>query len=241
MGNLWKSIWNKRVVGKMDIDSLLTNGSEFEIYKQLKKLDGFDVSVENENGYYENFYNSAVGTWEKLKIENNIHSAYEVGCGSGANLILMKKRGIDVGGIDYSEQMVNIASKILGGGITTGEAVDMNMNEKFDLVLSDSVFAYFPNEAYGRNVLEKMYEKSNKVIAILEVFDKQLESDCNKHRREMIEDYDRKYEGLDKIFYPREMFVNFANDNKCRIEFTKVENDFYWNSKYLYNCFIYKA
>lgn len=36
------------------------------------------------------------------------------------------------------------------------------------MVLSDSVFAYFPSAQYGESVLEKMFEKANKVVAILE-------------------------------------------------------------------------
>lgn len=108
-------------------------------------------------------------------------------------------------------------------------------------MLSDSVFAYFPSVEYGKTVLQKMFDKANKVVGILEVFDSQMEQECNQHRRAMIEDYDKKYSGLDKTFYPREMFIEFARKNNCRIEFTKVDNKYYWNSQYLYNVFLFKG
>lgn len=46
----------------------------------------------------------------------DVNSVYEVGCGSGANLYLLKNRGIQVGGIDYSRSLVDTAKKIVGGG-----------------------------------------------------------------------------------------------------------------------------
>lgn len=51
------------------------------------------------------------------------------------------------------------------------------------MVLSDSVFAYFPSAQYGESVLEKMFEKANKVVAILEIFDENLQDECNAYRK----------------------------------------------------------
>lgn len=39
-------------------------------------------------------------------------SAFEVGCGCGPNLLLMQERGLSVGGMDYSEGLVQSAKKI---------------------------------------------------------------------------------------------------------------------------------
>lgn len=238
MGNRWKEIWNNRTLP----DILVHPGEdEFGIYAALKEMDGFDVSVENREGYYRNFYDTAVEMCETLRKNECIKSVFEVGCGSGANLYLLKNRNMKIGGIDYSQTLVEAANKILGNdAVHMGEAIDIHTDEKYDVVLCDSVFAYFPSEEYGAEVLRKMYQKAEKMVIISEVFDKDSEEECNRYRRSMMEDYDEKYKGLEKIFYSRNMFRDFAREHKCRIAFTEVTNEYYWNSKYLFNCVLYK-
>lgn len=239
MENRWKEIWNKKTLER-DLD---LKEDEFSIYRQLKKTDGFDVNVENEMLYYEKFYRDAVKVRDKLIGEGRIQSAYEVGCGGGANLFLYKNQGIKVGGIDYSQKLADVARRVLGidsGNIETGEALNLCEEEEWDVVLSDSVFAYFPDEEYGRHVLEKMFHKAKKFVYISEIFDKTLKEECNDSRRAALKNYDIKYKGLDKVFYSKEMFMDFAEKNHCSIWFGTVENEYYWNSRFLYNCFISK-
>lgn len=238
MGDRWKEIWNKGkefTLSGMDKD-------EFTVYRELKRLDGFDVSIRNMEAYYRKFYDSTIAVWDHVRENVKIYSTYEVGCGSGANLYLLQNRGMKVGGIDYSVTLSDIARQVVkdSGSITTDEAVRLSVNEQYDAVFSDSVFAYFPNESYGLEVLEKMYEKASKIIMVWEVFDKSLQQECEAYRRKMYADYEERYQGLDKIFYDREMFSRFAEERNCRIEFSGVDNEYYWNSKYLFNCCIYK-
>lgn len=191
--------------------------------------------------YYRKFYNTAIELCEKIKQNPIVNTVFEVGCGSGANLYLLKNRNLEIGGVDYSEVFVRVANEILGKHtVDIGEAIDINTDEKFDIVLCDSVFAYFPDEEYGARVLEKMYAKAQTMVIISEIFDKDLEDECNRHRKAMIENYDEKYEGLDKIFYSKDFFIRFAKEHNCRIEFSDVTNEYYWNSRYLFNCFLYK-
>lgn len=242
MDNKWREVWNNKGINFSTVDLMSEGMDEFAIYSALKKLDGYDVSIQEIEGYYRNFYKASVGMWEKLKKISGISSAYEVGCGSGANLYLLQQRGIVTGGIDYSENLVQIAQKVLGkeDGIAMGEAVNMSVDDRYDVVFSEGVFAYFPDEQYGLSVLEKMYEKATKAIIVIEVFDKSLQCECERHRREMIPDYDEKYTGLGKMFYEKDMFRDFAERHHCRIEFGTVDNPYYWNSSYLFNCYFYK-
>ena len=224
MENRWKEVWNK---DREFIFSEKEGKDEFTVYRELKRLDGFDVSIEDAEAYYRKFYDETIVAWNQLQEAASICSAYEAGCGSGANLYLLQNRGMKVGGIDYSASLTDIARQVVkdGRSVRTDEAAKIDINEKYDVVFSDSVFAYFPNEAYGLEVLKKMYEKASKAVMIREVFDKSMQQECETHRRKLYVDYDERYRGLDKIYYDREMFGRFARERNCRIEFSGVENE----------------
>ena len=53
------------------------------------------------------------------------------------------------------------------------EADCISAEPKYDLVLADSVFQYFQNPEYGMRVLEKMWEKANKIVVITEIHDEE--------------------------------------------------------------------
>jgi len=71
--------------------------------------------------------------------------------------------------------------------------MNLDTSKKADLVYSDSVFVYFNDIEYAKNVLEKMYQKANKAILITEIYDKSKEQECLDYRRSQIENYDEKY------------------------------------------------
>lgn len=232
--NNWKEIWNNRDVN----DEKLKTSSEFELHTELKKLNGYDVQVENENNYYKNLYNNICSVF--YDYSRNANSIFEVGCGSGANLLIFKNRGLKVGGIDYSEKLATVASNILNTDIQIDEAINIDVNKKYDIVMSNSVFAYFKNVDYAKSVLSKMYDKSNEKIIILDIFDADKYDDCLAYRRSLEPDYDEKYSGLDKMAYEKQMFIDFANEHNCDIEFFMLDNPEYWNNDYIFNCVITK-
>lgn len=240
MENRWKEVWSSK--GR-DFEPGHANEDAFSIYKELKRVDGFDVSVENAHEYYRAFYESDKELWNHVKEKIGDFSAFEVGCGSGANLYLLKDMGIKkIGGIDYSNQLVSIAKQITGNShdIEVCEATMLDTNNKYDVVFSEGVFPYFTNIEYGMDVLDKMYNKAKKLVIVQEVFDKEKEAECMKKRREMYKDYDLRYDGLDKLFYPKKVFEEFAAAHQCKFLFTGVKNKYYWNSEFLYNFFMIK-
>lgn len=89
---------------------------------------------------------------------NSLRSVYEVGCGSGVNLYLFQKRikNAILGGIDYSQGLVEIAQNILpDSSLLCGNAENMDIETKYDLVMADSVFQYFGSREYAKDILEK--------------------------------------------------------------------------------------
>ena len=98
--NNWKNIWEKRSLDKNN----LINKTKEEIFFELKKTDGFDISS---NGLtIEDLlqqYKIVIEKYKSFFGNKNIESVFEVGCGCGANLYLFEQEGIRTGGIDYSK------------------------------------------------------------------------------------------------------------------------------------------
>ena len=139
----WQKIWNRRYPSE-DRDLTL---------EDLIALDGFDVgagaiTVENWREYVKIMV-------EKLKITDGL-SVFEVGCGSGAFLHAIQENcHIIPGGIDYSNSLISAAKRVMPeGSFEASEAIELNVNEKYDVLISNSVFQYFDHN-YATVVLKK--------------------------------------------------------------------------------------
>ena len=107
----------------------------------------------------------------------------------------------------------------------------------YDAVVSIGVFIYFDDLNYARRVLEKMLLKSRRVIAVLDVYDSEFESELMAERRRTIENYDERYKDLPKKFYPRSFFEDFAARHGLKIRFAANELENYVNAPFTYHCF----
>lgn len=237
MANNWKNIWEKRTFNESEIDPSDIN----KLFTELKRADGFDV------GGGEISENALLRQYEDIKqrlvknAPNPVSSVYEVGCGAGANLLLFERDGFTCGGIDYSEALIGIAKKVLKTkDLTCSEAINASTEPTYDCILSNSVISYFPDTDYTLNVLEKMYQKTNYSIGLIDVHDIEKKEDFTAFRRKTIENYDEKYADLNKLFYSRELFSEFARKHGLKIEFSESAVENYWNNEFVFNCFMYK-
>ena len=169
-------------------------------------------------------------------------SVYDVGCGAGANLYLMQREGIAVGGTDYAATLVETARRVLPGAreLTCGEADAFDTSLKYDAALSNSVFSYFPSEDFAARVLTRMLKKTTGAIGLIDLHDAAKEEDFLAYRRATIPDYDERYKGLGKFFYHRRFFEDFARAHNLRIEFPAIEMEGYWNTPFVFNVFMYR-
>ena len=236
MANRWKEIWEKRSAEADDKKDI------FELFCELKRADGFDT--QNINEYYESFWKE----WEDLneRIQEGcggkVDSLFEVGCGSGVNLLLFQRLGKvpAVGGMDYSPALVDIAHKVVESeDIFCGDAGDLDSTGKYDVVLAISVYQYFPDEDYGMNVLDKMCRKANKMVVITEIHDLDRMEEHMRRRRAEVEDYDEKYKGLEKTFYSKEKLVDFVKQRGWNYRILQPQNEVYWNNAYVFDFYIY--
>ncbi len=213
----------------------------YKLFAELKRADGFDV------GGGEISEKELIRQYEDIKrrLSTNapkpITSVYEFGCGSGANLLLFERDGLECGGIDYSSALTDIAKKVLRSkDIICGEAINAPVEPKYDCILANSVISYFHDVDYTRGVLEKMFEKTNYSIGLIDVHNIDKKEDFIAFRRKTIENYDEKYENLNKLFYSKELFADFAEKHGLKIKFSDSVVENYWNNEFVFNCFMYK-
>ncbi len=220
--NNWKNIWNNQDrVNKYILEMLI-------------KVDGFDsgpgkLDVDEWLEYSSNFYNI-------LGIENN-DTIFEVGCGAGAFLFPLALKNYKVGGIDYSIPLINLAKKIIvHGNFEVKEAVYLDTTKKYDIVISNGTFNYFPNLEYSKTVIKKMIKKSRKKIGIFDINDISKKNEYHKIRmKKMGKEYLRKYKGLDHLFYDKNFFYNIAKRYNLKIKIFNHTFKNYGNAELRFN------
>ena len=230
MSNKWKQIWDNRNESEK-YDTVLS---------KLIAADGFDtgygtITEKDWNDYI--FYIA-----NKLNITES-DTIFEVGCGAGAFLFNFYKNGNIVGGIDYSNNLIKIANQYLPNGkFSVSEALNLDVEEKFDFVISNSVFFYFPSYIYAKKVLVSMIEKSKYCIAILEVNDSNKKEESMKLRKGYLteEEYKDRYDGLEHLYYEKDWFIDIATEYGLKIEIVQQNINNYKNNMYRYNVFLYK-
>ena len=147
----------------------------------------------------------------------------------------------DVGGLDYSKPLIDLAKSVLKTtDLKCDEALHVAAEPKYDIVLADSVFQYFLDEDYGKQVLKKMWEKANKMVVITEIHDQSKKEEHLNYRRQCVENYDEKYAGLDKTFYRKEVFEQFAEQVGAKCVVVEPDNDMYWNNRFVFDCYLYR-
>lgn len=228
--NNWKKVWENREI----------KNSDETILGKLISVDGFDTGYGTiiEKDWLE--YIEKISN--KLKINDN-DSIYEVGCGAGAFLYGFYKKNQKVGGLDYSEKLISIArDNIKNSTFIVDEAINLDVDEKYDFVLSNSVFFYFKSLDYAEKVIIKMMEKSRKGVAILEVNDLSKRDESIKIRKgyQSEEEYLKKYEGLDHLYYSREWFENLGKKLGAKVIIEQQDINNYKNNEYRFNVYMYK-
>lgn len=242
MKNMWKELWDKRTA---ELEKVLS-GDDEQVFLELKRSNGFDVFDGKMN--YSSFVFQLDLLEKELSFPNReLKSIYEVGCGSGANLYWFAHKigGENCGGCDYSSGLINSAKAVLEPmkcpEIICCEAKEMDVERKYDAVFSNSVFFYFENLEYAKKVLELMLEKSNYSLGLLDIHDSEKKDDYIQYRKKNIEDYEKRYENLPKLFYQKSFFVDFAQEHNLDIKISASHVPGYWNNEFIFNVFLWKS
>lgn len=202
----WKEIWNRRI-GEGPLDLF-----------QLIKLNGFDRG----SGRIEiddwRIYTSLVA--QKIGIKDG-QRVYEVGCGSGAFLYALQEQySLKIGGLDYAQGLVATAiSAMPDGDFQVGEAKELILEPKYDVVISNSVFHYFTFD-YATIVLNRMLKKARTAVVVMDIPDIATRSKSEAFRRDLLsqEEYEKKYADLEHTYYSKKWFKVFAEDQGLSCE-----------------------
>jgi trans-aconitate methyltransferase len=231
MQNNWHKIWNNRQIKTREDKTL----------SALLAADGFDsLGTQFTEADWLEFLQT-LGT--KLKIQPG-DSLFEVGCGGGAFLYPFYQQEHPVSGIDYSENLVEIARDFMAKAtINVAEAINIPKEKKFDTVVSFGVFHYFPSYDYAAMVTRNMVEIANKSIGIFDLPDLSKKETAFETRKAAIgeQEYEEKYQDLQHLFYERDWFKEILKDESVEIRFENQSLANYINSQHRFNVFIHKT
>jgi SAM-dependent methyltransferase len=236
MNNSWESIWGSR--SKIKLESGLT---PFAMLESLLKADGFDSPTGSIQA--SSFLKFTKDLVSKFDLDPN-DSIFEIGCGAGAFLFPFYNLGYKVGGIDFSPVLIESAKSIFNSSdFFIQDANQLNIEPKYDYLVAFSVFFYFPDYEYAQSVLERMFLKAKKGVFILDVPNMLSREECETMRRGTMDkiEYDKKYKGLNHLYYEKSFFLNKAEKfqfNEIRFENQNIEN--YVNNDFRFNCFFRK-
>ncbi len=149
----------------------------------------------------------------------------------------------EIGGVDYSKPLIDVASEAMpfAKELYCGEAASLDTSIKYSCVYSRSVFQYFPDEQYAESVINSMIEKATYSIGLLDIHNIAKKEEFIEYRRKTIENFDKKYNELNHMFYSKQFFLDIADKHNCWIKFSKSGLSNYWNDPFTFDVYLYKT
>jgi trans-aconitate methyltransferase len=204
----WRGIWSRR-----------SRPSALDL-QHLIEADGYDSGAAKVTAADWQIYAARVGLRAGL---GKGDSAYEVGCGAGAFLAaLQAAAGLRaVGGCDYSATLLGIAREALPDGqFDQLDAEALPPEPEYDVVVSNGVFHYFPDESYAWRVLTLMSAKARRSVVVLDVPDLAHRDESEAARKAQLPpgEYEAKYAGLMHLYLDQAFFTRFAEEGGFGVE-----------------------
>ena len=223
----WLKIWRQK-------------GTDLNSSKIEKILNSGGHDTPNGQFNKKNWFKYIKSLFKDIKLKKN-SEILEYGCGAGAVLSYWYDKKYRLYGIDYSKTLITKGKKYFPKiKFCVGEISSIDYFEsKFDLIFTHSVFQYFENYQYAKNLISKMLTKLNKkgYICLLDVPNKDKEKNFIKSRKGAlgIKEYKKKYEKNKHFFYKKSFFKDFAKKNNLSIRIFDHFSSFNENSKFRYN------
>ncbi len=238
--NRWHEIWNGR--GKFRADLDITDTAA--LFLEMKRINGWDFCAgEKDSVSWKEFHREYEYTKERLNLARG-DSVFECCCGCGANLFLFASDGIQVGGLDYAANMIEMMRGIFAQTGNTlcegivGEAAMLPTMPQYDAVMMAGATQYFKDEEYAERVLDRMIAKAKKSVGVLRVLDERQKEEFLAYRRAKDANYDERYRDLPKLFLSRSFFETVAEKHSLSVHFDSPHLVNFWNDPFVFDCFL---
>ena len=189
----WKGVWERK--GQIDAP-------------HLHHLNGYDLLSADE------WDEMVAKVAQPLGLKAGQH-VIECGCGAGAFLasLLRVYPGITVSGMDYSDSLVKVAQKALGGDFRQGDIRDLSMfpGAAYDHVISFGAFQYLNSQEDAEKAIREMARlvKKGGTLAIGEVSDLAKKDEAMAIRAQSHKDQPKlSKDDLDHLYLPKSLFEN---------------------------------
>lgn len=225
--NGWKEVWENRPA----------NDSPAADLSELLRADGFDTPLASISDRAWRLY---VKDWAAKLGMGSGSSVFEVGCGAGAFLQVLKEMGCSVGGCDFSSSQIALARSALPDSeLHVCEAQDIANIGTWDFVVANGVFMYFPTLQYAAEVCKLMCKSSLKGIAILDIPDLKLKARALQIRIAAAggpSEYAQRYSTLDHQYYDQEWVASQLRDSGLnRVTTVRQNIEGYGNAAFRFN------
>ncbi len=225
----WKYLWNRHLESGFKLSD-----DPDRLLKSLLVSDGFDIGsrvIEPEDwNYYVKRMVRSLGLKKHMKV-------FEVGCGGGAFLYPLYLNGFSVGGIDFASTLVHLARLAMPNGrFEVCNAVDLDVTERVDVVVANSVIQYFDSLNRVEAVLLRMMQKAD-VVAVLNIPDWRTEVDEDEDCRDDIhgDAYNEIYKDLRHLYFEQNWFRMVANNHGWKVRITRQQIPNYGKNPFRFN------
>jgi len=192
----WREVWgDRRISERIDAEECL------DAY--LLRADGYDTPFGRVEP--EAWLRSVDQILQQLKLRPG-HSIFEIGCGAGAFLIEPWRRGHQVGGIDLSPELIDLARAVIPDGrFQVADAEHFTASEPWHTVVACGVMMYLGSTEKAENIITKMASTAQRSIALLDLPDLAFKDEAEAFRRASLteEAYRERYTGLDHLYFDR--------------------------------------
>jgi len=229
----WRAVWQAKGERPPPLA-----GDRDQVVRGLMALAGYDSatsSLDPETHYVQVRY-----LRERLAIRPT-DTVYEVGCGAGSMLYSLRPDCAGVGGSDFAASLVELARQVLGpGDLTVTEANAVPPEPAYDVVLSNGVFIYFPDQDYARQVVHRMVAKARRAVAVLDVNDAATQAEFEALRQARQGNRRSGYTDLRQLYLERDFFRQIGREFglDCRIDESVMTNSA--NGGYRFNALLFK-
>lgn len=227
----WRQVWEAKAPSTKSLT-----------LKDLIAIDGFDTGHGDITPSA--WLDFASETMRALRLKPG-DTVFEVGCGAGAFLHSFYQAGLGVSGVDYASPLVTIAKRAMpGGDFRVQEADAFDPRPSADAVMAFSVFIYFDGLEYAGRVIERMCQKADRAVAILDLLDASHAASALTDRQRGAggeEAYARRYAGLEHQAYEPEWVLDQLS--RCGMKDAYVEQQRisgYGNGSFRFNAYAFR-